>query len=89
MSLRQGTPDPIAVERERQLREGVGCLTCGTRFHAPSTDLEGRCPVCKARAERDRLRGVLEAIERIVWDESLTDEQVIGGVQQAVEETLR
>ncbi len=42
----------------------------------------------RALTEVNRLRGVLEAIERIVWDESLTDEQVIGGVQQAIEDAL-
>lgn len=34
--------------------QGVNCVVCGTRYHE-SHDLDSWCPVCKARAEVERL----------------------------------
>lgn len=53
---RRSETDPIAEEMARQLREGIGCLTCGTRFHGPSVNLDSGCPVCAARREAEMLR---------------------------------
>ena len=45
---------------DARLVPATTCLICGTKFCEP--DLDSRCPVCKARAERDALFAELATI---------------------------